>query len=136
MARVAQTPVATPLAAANHEHVSAAHSAGSSAAAPQQGRQAALSAAAASPSSSRKPRQGRAPRQQRTALRALASSSGAQAYAIAAQTGDPTSERTKMKDTSITCLKAITSLHTKIFNNIAIKLHAWISNTPAHATFA
>jgi len=41
MARVAQTPVATPLAAANHEHVSAAHSAGSSAAAPQQGRQAA-----------------------------------------------------------------------------------------------
>ena len=41
-----------------------------------------------------------------------------------------------MKDTSITCLKAITSLHTKIFNNIAIKLHAWISNTPAHATFA
>ena len=30
----------------------------------------------------------------------------------------------------------ITSLQTKIFNNIAVKLHAWISNTPVHATFA
>jgi len=42
----------------------------------------------------------------------------------------------KKKNTAITCLKAITSLQTKIFNNVGIKLHAWISNTPTHATFA
>ena len=36
MAHVAQTPKATSLAAANHVHVSAEHSAGSSAAAQQQ----------------------------------------------------------------------------------------------------
>ena len=41
MAHIAQTPGATPLAAANHADVSAAHSAGSSAAAPQQGHRAA-----------------------------------------------------------------------------------------------
>ena len=41
MAHVAQTPEATPLAAANHADISAAHSAESSAAAPQQGHRAA-----------------------------------------------------------------------------------------------
>ena len=41
MAHIAQTPGATPLAAANHADFSAAHSAGSSAAAPQQGHRAA-----------------------------------------------------------------------------------------------
>ena len=41
MAHIAQTPGATPLAAANHADVSAAHSTGSSAAAPQQGHRAA-----------------------------------------------------------------------------------------------
>ena len=41
MAHVAQTPEATPLAAANHADVSAAHSAESSAATPQQGHRAA-----------------------------------------------------------------------------------------------
>ena len=40
------------------------------------------------------------------------------------------------KDTSITCLKTVTCLQRQIFNNIAINLHACISTTSVHVTFA
>ena len=52
------------------------------------------------------------------------------------ETGTLATHSGKKKDTSITCLKTVTCLQRQIFNTIAINLHACISTTSMHATFA